>query len=346
MKKLVFVLPVLFLFSNLSFGQLTRLGGGYDTGDKTSLGIATSVEEAVALLEKVADLMVDEKEYSFGLSRGFSSSDTLLELVRIDYERYHPEHTRYVANLSKGLTACTYSQLMHSAQAKLERGHYIYDRVYGNLLPAIGWLGEFFIRAGKIPIGQEQEYLELYDESILLRIKNGQLLMFDILANYINDAMRQAGLEQLQDPKWPSQYIEQYMEDKRDEWNPARVDTTGIPRKYFAERYIKHNVCPRRSVDSLCWDYVNRIRFFQIYEKIGEEQGITPQEALYNQVKNDFYFQGYKDFYYMISYALKHEDELLLVALREFVKNHPDYEVPKQSRDFFEEAHQFVESNR
>lgn len=346
MTKLIFLLPIYFLFLNCSFGQKTKLWSGYESGDKTSLGIATSMREAVSLLEKVAELMVDEKEFSFGISRGFSSTDTILELVRIDYEKYHPYQERYVVNLSTGLSISTYHELLNQTQNEVKRGHYIFDGVFDYLRLSVNNIFELHVMRNDAPKGQEQEYYDFFKKVILLSIKNGNIMLFETYSKYINNAMLQAGLEQLKDPKWPPQYIEQYMEDKRDEWNPARIDTTGIPQKYFADKYIKYNACPPSSVDSLCWDYVNRIRLFQIFEQIGEEQGITPQEALYNEVKNRFYYQGYKEFHYMISYAIKHEDELLLDALREFVKKHPDYEVPQKWRQFYEDAHQFVIDNR
>lgn len=328
-------------------GQVTNLSSFYGNDPKTSLGIATSLAETVILLEKASEIMAEEKDYSFSVSTsGFSSSDTILELVRIDYERYHPDQARYVVNLSSGLSISTYRQLIGETRTAVVRGHYIYDGVYGSLLSSLNFDFQMYIIRNESPEGQEQQYLDFFKETILLMIENGDVSNFHFYARHINDAMRQAGLEQLKDPKWPPQYVDQYMEDRRDLWDSARIDTIGIPEQYFADRYVLYNRCPHPSVDSLCREYAARIRLFNRYDKIAKEQGITPQEAQYNDIKSSFFRKGYKEIYYMINYALKHNDEVLLPALREFVKAHPDYELNDIQRELYGEVHEFIMSNR
>lgn len=269
-------------------GQVTNLGSGLDTGTKTSLGLTTNISEAVKLLEKVAELMVEEKSESLTITSGFSSSDTILELVRIDYERYHPDQARYVVNLSKGLSISTYRQLIGETRTAVVRGHYIYDGVYGSLLSSLNFDFQMYIIRNESPEGQEQQYLDFFKETIHLMIENGDVSNFHFYARHINDTMRQAGLEQLKDPRRPPQYVEQYMEDRRNLWDPARIDTAGIPGQYFADRYVLYNRCPHPGVDSLCMEYAARIRLFNRYDKIAKEQGITPQEAQYNDIKSFF----------------------------------------------------------
>ena len=84
----------------------------------------------------------------------------------------------------------------------------------------------------------------------------------------------------------------------------------------------------------MCKKYLVIINKFRRYEIKAKEQGITPEEALYISVENDFYYKGFKQFTYLIDYTIEKDDMRLLPAVKEFIKEYPEYELTDKQRVF------------
>lgn len=367
MRKIAFCFSFVLLAIVSVSGQKTDLSVFYKDGDKMSLGVATNINRAIALLENVAEHMASERNYSLKFVSGFSSVDTILELISVEYEEEMPFENppSYLINMSSGLHVNSYRQLLADAKKELIREHYIYDEVYADLLLAIQNIFErpvelyllsddelnqyaayFHEPIAKripknpmyiIPKGKEQEYVAFYKEVIVLGVENGNLEHFQEYPQLVDVDMQKAGIAQLANPQWPKQYAEQFMEDNFHLWDPAHIDTTGILSFCFDDKNLALQQCQ---------DYVEVITNFKYYEQGSKQLGISPQELLYNEVKSSYHKAGYKPVKYLIQYALDEEDQQMLDALKIFVKTHPNYQLTEQEAKVYREIQNFLDSSR
>lgn len=326
------ILICLFMTINI-FGQKMPISDFYDGHSMTSLGIATNLEQAYLFFDEAVQLQINEKEFSIKTTSGFSNSDTILELLKVDSCKTCFFYDKYILNISKGLSVGNYRNLAKYAR-KNSDNNYMNQSFYGSLLLLLRNISNSKIQNENISIREKELFQTFLDELILWTVESGGVAIFQVdgyKQSLTNESVIDAAIQQLKDPKYPPYLFEQYMEDNKEKWNPVLIDTTGIPEEYKKDDHYYR--CPRQ--DTLCLKYKKILNRFNIYSLMAKEQGVTPEQALYNEVAKQYYRTGYKKFNFMIDFAIKENDKRLLSAIKEFIKENPDYELAEQQRIFF-----------
>jgi hypothetical protein len=176
--------------------------------------------------------------------------------------------------------------------------------------------------SGKLLNGEDSlKALKLIERTILDGITKGHLYFSALLETddkYITDKVRDALINILNDPFYPTEYYEIFMSYQ----DTSFADTTNIPDATKLKYYKKRNLHP--SPDESV--YYSQLSKFSWYEKTGKKQGLSPGQAYLKHISSYFGRQkGYLDIYIIERYANKKQDELLIKHLKEFKKKHPDY---------------------
>ena len=136
---------------------------------------------------------------------------------------------------------------------------------------------------------------------------------------YVTDNVRQALINALENPFYPTAYLEFYMSQQ----NTSSIDTVGI-----AEDIMRMGINSRpsrRLTEEEFEDYFRAVRFAS-YQRLGEEWGgLSAEEAYLERKRREFRQQGFLPINSIARYAHEVQDELLIKHLKEFKKKHPDY---------------------
>lgn len=334
LSYLVLVLIQLIVFN--VWGQKMDVGFGQEGKVFSSLNVATSCEEAYKAFDELIPLLRAEKDLTLTVSSSFSNADTLLEILRVDTCAKCWSYNKYEINISAGLDIDTYRNLLQYAEEISEIDHYIDKNFYGNFLFGISAIihNDKLLRGKNLTASQKNEYRSFMEGLLILKVKSGSTFFFRnkySQKHFITDKVCAEVIKQLEDPKYPPFLIEQYMADHYHLWDPALIDTTGIPQRYFDNPRV--NCSPD---DTLCEKY-DKISFkFSVYSDRGKALGITAEEALYKRVSDRYRSKGFKDFSAVIEYAIEFNDQRLLPALQEFVHTYPDYKMTEEQIVFFQ----------
>ena len=93
---------------------------------------------------------------------------------------------------------------------------------------------------------------------------------------------------------------------------------------------------PNQPTDSVYKKYYPVILNFAVYSIKGNKLGVSPKEALYLEVENEYFFKGFKEFRPVINYVIETKDIRLLSAVKEFIKKYPEYKLTDKQRAFFD----------
>lgn len=324
-NKFVKLFFLIFVTINI-YGQKTYLPPYYikEGREITSLYLATNLKEAYEGLERLSEILKKEKSLSLTSRSYFSSVDTIYEIIYRDTcKTCREDDGRYIINISRGLPIRTYYKIIEYARKMSLRNNYIDIEIYSYILWEIRKIFLDYIDNSK---EIKKEWKKFFEKLIIYTIENGNTDVLSTkyyLENYMTDAVCKAIIKELKNPKHPSYLLEQYMEDNKDMWDPSSIDTTGLPKSYINNPYAPHDI------------YWKRYERFRVYDRIAKEKGITPQEALYQRVARDFYRKGFKNFSYIIDYVIETGDNRLLPAIKEFIRNYPEYELTEKQKEYF-----------
>ncbi len=270
-----------------------------------------------------------------------------LILIKIDSSYYKPldqEPLKYLVNISTGLKNETYIRLIeYLKKITLPKKDFYCYLLYQGFLYGIRRCIISITDSTNLTAERMKEIDNLIEEVLIYFIESGNVDLFEIefyRERYITDRVCKAAIGQLKDPKYPSYLFEQYMEINKHFWDPAKIDTSGIPKKYKEmvkkERLFNYSACNRKdSMYEYCKDCITRLSWFMIYDEEGKSMGLTAQEALYKELADRCYYCGYKNFTYMIDYAIENNDNRLLPAIRQFIEEHPDYKLTEKQKVYF-----------
>jgi hypothetical protein len=163
----------------------------------------------------------------------------------------------------------------------------------------------------------------LIEQTILRLIKDAHNYRF-LYGNdkYLTDKIRQALVNVIENPYYPTEYLDFYMSRQ----DTSCLDTTGIPpdiRPVWKVQFTPEEL----QVYEKEYPLYDRLQTFLIYEKKGKEKynGLSAGQAYLQEKKDKFKEKGYVDINVIAEYAYKKQDKLLIKHLKAFKKKHPDY---------------------
>lgn len=328
--------------------QKTKLRSwNYNEYKMSSFYIAANLQEAYKGLDKMVKICLEEKHDRIYFTYYFNSKDTIFEIIKIDSSYYKPldqEPLKYLVNISTGLKNETYIKLIEYLKkiTMPKKDFYCYS-LYMNFVDGIKSCAISMTDSTNLSAARNKEIDELNEKVLIYAIESGSVELFELefyREKYITDRVCKAAIGQLKDPKYPSYLCEQYMEINKRFWDPAKIDTSGIPKQYKEmvkkEWLLNFNACSRKdSLYEYCKDCITRLSWFMIYDEKGKSMGLTAQEALYKELADRCYYCRYKNFTYMIDYAIDNNDNRLLPAIKKFIEEHPDYKLTEKQKTYF-----------
>jgi hypothetical protein len=332
MKKMIFTTSVI-LFACLLHAQ--RM-------DKQHIFAATSEEEVYTLFDQILDSTIyakktcDEAMYqhpSVGPFHKMENKDTVLVFEQMCSEyasgEYICNRISYFSRLSNCMPLEFYERFLDYLE-KLSKSsnYYAKECAYEPLYP----VQEILIKqyeSGKLSKNDSLKVWNLI-QLTTIRIINekhsfyvipGYYDFFDD-SKYMTDDIRQALIREIENPFYPTEYLDSYMSQQ----DTACIDTTGIPptiRPKWKVQFTPEELLIYEKEVPL----YRRLRTFLIYEKKGREKynGLSAGQAYLQEKKDKIREKGYLDINIIAEYAHKKQDELLIKHLKAFKKKHPDY---------------------
>jgi len=316
--------------------------------DKQQVFIATSEEEVYKLYNQMLDTarlsnyflspnpMV--ARFGFGFFDEMKSNDTIMKFVQdCKWNRYIPGsgyNDEYICErsywlyLSNSMPIDFYERfLKHLKQLDKIENYYIKSNIYTPLRPIMDIIIKQY-ESGKLNVQDSIKARQLIEETLLSIINNEHdcsIVLMKQYDKYITDKIRQALIDIIENPFYPTEYLDFYM-SKQD---TLCVDTIGIP------DYIKAKGRRGHFTDEE-WDYIDRLERFFNYERIGRERynGLSAGQAYLQEKREGFREKGYLPINYIEKYAYQKNDTLLIKYLKEFRKKYgEDYN--KQQNPYF-----------
>ena len=315
-----------------------------DTQKASSMGVATTIEQAIGMLDSLKSLFRNDYSIEFhGSWRDLSSKDTILEILRIEENGDSYKQGDYYMHLSNSLPLDTYRELIYSVMLGFDQGSYRNRRVPRVLTSAvISKLYDPLIK-NIVPSDSLGEYFELYREVSIHLMKFGSDGYFcdkpEFISKSINDEVYNTIIDRLQNhPKYPERYKQEFFEKEAKKFNPLLYDSIGIPQRI--KNLSKEDLEGLRKWNEEDEAYLRQWNTFLILDAQAKERGMTVEEFFYERQVGSYYDQfgmvGYYNISCVFSYVMKTNDPRLFEPCREFLEKHPDYKAyPEGCREFF-----------
>ncbi|MGQ1948768.1 hypothetical protein ACT3CD_16880 [Geofilum sp. OHC36d9] len=238
MKRVV-LLTLISIFNLTSlFAQQSQKRFTVINNQKASyMGVATTIEQAIAMLDSLKSLCRNDYSMEFyGSSRNLSSKDTILEILRIEENGNRYKQGDYYMHLSNCLPFDTYRELIDSVMLGFDQGSYRNGLVPWELAStAVNILYAPLIK-NQVPNDKLDEYFELYRDISIHLIKFGSNSYFchepEFIAKSINDEVYNTVIDRLKNhPKYPERYKQEFFEKEAEKFNPLLYDSIGIPQR-------------------------------------------------------------------------------------------------------------------
>jgi hypothetical protein len=256
--------------------------------------------------------------FAFGFFKEIASKDTLIKIVQSCRQTKNNYTCKrfYQPYITSTMSIDFYERFLdYLEKINITENFFIKDEINRVLIPIRRIIIKQY-ESGKLTARDSNTAKRLIESTILKLIKNNHnyrgLFNYE---TYITDTIRQALVDVIKNPFYPTEYVDFYM-SKQD---TLSIDTVGI------SNYAKIRNWMTLSGDSLA-NY-QRMLHFQTYEKIGREKynELSAGQAYLQSLKDDFYEKGYLPIKDIEEYAYQRKDEILIQHLKEFKKKHPDY---------------------
>lgn len=304
----------------------------------SSVGLATDLQEAFMLIDSVQVMLMDN--YSIELYcrlNGFSSKDTIMELIQINSDNSYYKNGGLLLNISSGLLIDQYSKLLdYTAQMVTDtiyRTRWVYDEFTGALIDLYGR----FVNIDYYPEDNSKEILSFYRKICICRIRLGDYQCFGSKAfreKCLDSEICEIIEKELIDNYLYSKHFEkEFLVNMSIKYDPVKYDTTGVPQRIKdGVTYSPWNKCSAEDQY-----YEGQWARFTSLNKIAIENNITLEQAFYQQeMVGKFGLVGYKGFSSMIYSLAMNNDNRLYEQIKKFLKEHTDYKIEnKEVRRFY-----------
>jgi len=313
---------------------------------KQNIFVATTEQDMYKLYEQMLDsVMVSNRflspsggtrddHFAIGWFKEIGSKDTIMKFVqRCDWTRLEGNYICdrfYRSYISNAMPIDFYERLLNYFKKVGERENYLLKQESTNQLPFIANIIMNQYESGQLNRADSIKARVLIEETILRLITDAHayqhLKRFGREVNkydkYVTDTIRQALINVLENPFYPTEYLGFYMSFQ----DTTSIDTIGIPpniRPIWKAQFTPEELEVYEKERRL----YQRLQLFLLYERIGREEydGLSAGQAYLRRKREGFREQGYLPINNIADYAHEKQDELLIKHLKEFKKRHPDY---------------------
>jgi len=324
-----------FIFIGLTLTTSVMLLAQSQRADTLQRLVATTEEEVFEILDQMLDSMLVSKQYInpehddnafvFGWAQEISSQDTLL-LIKQGFDFGGSVDERfYRSAFSNCQPVAFYERLIKyfitpKSIVPKENPHLNIKPVH-QLLTIRRILIKLH-KSGKLSEKDKVEAFKLIEQATLGLITVGRNYVnrgdYD---EYVTDNIRQAFIDVLENPFYPTEYLDFYMKQQRD--TLYVVDTIGIAdvtkEKIMNGRFYHLTAEEQASNLSRYYRYLR-------YKELGKEWGgLSPGQAYLEEKRRECPYTGYLDIDSIAEYAYRVQDKLLIEHLLKFKEKHPDY---------------------
>ena len=303
--------------------------------DTLQILVATTEEEVFEILDRMIDSMLVSKQYInpehddnafvFGWADEISSRDTLL-LVKQGYDFGGGSiHERfYSPYFSNCQPIAFYGRLLEYFKTFKNidpNGNYHLVEASTDQLLTIRQILIKLHTSDKLREEDKAEAFRLIEQATLRLIAVDRDYNRGDFDEYVTDNIRQAFIDVMENPFYPTEYLDFYMNQQRD--TLYVVDTVGIAdvtkEKIMKERY--HLITVEEQAGDL-----SRYYRYLYYKELGKKWGgLSPGQAYLEERRKGFSLKGYLRVNSIAEYAHRVQDTLLIEHLLKFKEKHPDY---------------------
>ena len=304
--------------------------------DKQEVFVATSEKEVY----KFYNQMLDSKRLSnrfihnddstepfgFGYFYEFESRDTLMKFVQSCEEKFHGDYICdrfYWSYISNCMPIDFYEHFLnYLKELDIIENYYLKSKINGQLMPIMDIIIEQY-ESGQLNKEESKKAHRLIEETFLRIVNDNHnyrlLIDYD---NYITDKIRNDLVHIIENPFYPTAYLDFYMSQQ----DTACLDTVGIPPNIFPRRKAHFTPEEKEIYDKEISLY-RRLEKFRGYERVGriEYNGLSAGQAYLQRKREWFSAKGYLPINEIAKYAYQKQDKLLIKHLKEFKKKYPDY---------------------
>lgn len=178
----------------------------------------------------------------------------------------------------------------------------------------------------ELSLDESAEALQLMERATLWMINGRHSLGITVNYPYVTDSIRQALIHAIDHPFYPEEYLEYYMDYKREHEPFIAVDTVDVPDKIKKKlQEIWGDTAAGRLTDEEAFYYSHTYRWFY-YAMLGKEWGgLSAEEAYWEEKRRDFKETGYLNINAIAEYAHRTQDQMIIEHLKRFKEKHPDY---------------------
>jgi hypothetical protein len=292
---------------------------------------ATSEKEVYALYNQMLDSArlynrylyptpVSLDIFSFGYYEYIESKDTIMKVKQVFSGMGDRGYLYYISNQ---MSIDFYERfLYYLREIKKKETYFLKDYSTEPLYPIRNILIKQY-ESGKLNKTDSLKALELMEQTTLRMINDEHA--YSIVKKYdkyMTDTIRQALVNVIENPFYPTEYLDFYMSQQ----DTTCLDITGIPPNIRPKWKVKFTPEELKAYEEELVLYY-RLQRVLMYEKIGREEynGLSAGQAYLQKKRDGFSEKGYLPINTIAEYAYQKQDELLIKHLKEFKKKHPDY---------------------
>ena len=326
-KKRIILTVYLIVFTCIVYAQ--RI-------DVQQVLIATSEEEVYKRYDQMLDSarlsnrflspsggVVYDDYFAFGYFYEITSKDTVMKFVQECSWQRNDEYICerfYRSYISNSMPIDFYERFLTYLKQLDRIENYFIKQYSTNPLYAIKNILIKQYESGNLNKEDSIKARRLIEETIL-RLVNDEHNYRGMISyhKYITDTIRQALVNVIENPFYPTEYLNFYMSQQ----DTTFLDTTGIPaniRLVWKEHFTPEELQTYEKERPL---YI-RLERFRTYERIGKKEynGLSAGQAYLRRKKEKFREKGYLQINYIEEYAYQKQDKLLIEHLKAFKKKH------------------------